>query len=112
MRSIALSITLIALAAMVVLNPVVVLLVTGLRGLAIYTAWLDLWLVLIALAALLHLRHGRPAWLWASVALIVALVPALAAGEIGYSLVRHKYGDRLLGRLADIHQPDPLLVTP
>jgi len=109
MRSVAIYALIGAVSIGLVLNPAVVLLLTGERSFAVHVGLLDLWLVLIAAAALWYLRRPHPALAWTTAALVALLPAYMLAGEIAWSYVRYKYGDRLLGRIPAIHQPDPLL---
>jgi hypothetical protein len=109
MRNFAIYSILSAIPAILVINPFVLMLLGEQRGLWLYAALLDLWVGLVCMFAILYLWRKRTVYHWIMVALIVALVPMMLTGEIAYSLIRYKYGDRLLGKIADIHQPDPLL---
>lgn len=110
MRSFATYVIIIALSAILVVNPVVIYLLTGLRGFAAYVLLFDLWLGLAILGAALYLKRQRRGYLWLSIACLVTLAPVLAAGEIAYVLLRQQYGDRLLGEIPAIYEPDPWLV--
>jgi hypothetical protein len=96
--------------ALLVLNPVAIHLTTGLRSLAAYTAFLDLWLVLIIGAGIVYLRGGRRLFAGLLIGAIATLLPAMFVAEVALVLVRHGYGDRLLGDVPEIFQPDPELI--
>lgn len=110
MRTFALYSVILAASTLIVVNPVVIHLVTGLRSLAAYTAVLDLWLVLIILAGGLYLRRPRPLFSGLLIGALATLLPALFAGEVALVLLRHGYGDRILGEVPGIFRPDPELV--
>lgn len=110
MRTLTLYALIVAGSALLVLNPVVIHLTTGLRSLAAYTLLLDLWLVLIVVAGGLYLRSGRRLFAGLTIGAIATLLPAMFIGEVGLVLLRHGYGDRMLGDVPDIVEPHPQLI--
>ena len=97
-------------AALLVLNPLVVYLVSGSRSLAAFSLLLDAWLAGAIAGGLWYLGRRRRAGLWLMAGFIGTLLPALVAGEVLLTWLRHQHADRLLGEVADIYVPDPELV--
>ncbi|HEX6144812.1 MAG TPA: hypothetical protein VFZ01_18995 [Geminicoccaceae bacterium] len=110
MRTFALYSIIFAGSSLIVVNPVVIHLVTGLRSLAAYTALVDLWLLLIIVAGGLYLRRPGRLFGVALIGAVATLLPALFAGEVLLVLLRHGYGDRIVGEMPDIFEPDPQLI--
>lgn len=110
MRTVAIYVVIVCVSTVLVINPAVVYWLTGLRSFALYVALLDLWLAITAAAAVLYLKRGRAGYFWLTLGALAALPPVMLAGEIGYTLFRHQYADRLLGQIAPIYRDDPQLI--
>lgn len=94
----------------VVLNPLVIYSVTGSRSFAGFSLLLDAWLLCAIAGGFWYLRRQRQAGLWLMAGFACTLLPALFAGEVLFTWLRHQHGDRLLGEVPDIYKDDPVLV--